>query len=62
MSSSTGGGRILDPKDADALIEQGKDSQKRREEAMKRRREEDEAQKMAEDAGTVSQGRRGRGL
>ncbi len=69
MADAPKGGPIVKTEDLDALIKQGESSQQRREEAMtKRQREEektkkaDEMQKLAEDAGTVSQQNRGKGV
>jgi hypothetical protein len=63
------GGRIVNPSDIDALINQGNSSQQRRQEPIDRRkREADEQQKiedmkkLAEDTGTISQQKRGKGI
>jgi len=62
------GGKIVETKDIDALIQQGEESRKAREAAMERRRQEEaakqkeeEMKKLTEDAGTVSQEVRGKG-
>ncbi|KAK2053483.1 hypothetical protein LY76DRAFT_597804 [Colletotrichum caudatum] len=62
MSDNKKGGKILDPKDADLLIDRGSDSQRRREEASKKRQKAEEAEKMTQDAGTDSQRRRNKGI
>ncbi|KPM42932.1 hypothetical protein AK830_g3599 [Neonectria ditissima] len=59
---SINGGKILDPRAADLMDARGKETQKRRQEAVDRRRKEEEMKKLAQDAGTISQQRRGAGL
>ncbi len=53
MSDNTRGGKIFDPKDADFLESQGKESQQRR--------KDEDAKKLMEKAGKESQERRGKG-
>jgi hypothetical protein len=54
MSNNTKAGKIFDPKDADFLNEQGKESKERRKEAMEKRQKEEEAKKLVEKAGKES--------
>ena len=61
MSDNTKGGKIIDPKDADFLNDQGKESKERRKEAVEKRRKEEEVKELAEKAGKESQERRGKG-
>jgi hypothetical protein len=63
------GGNIIDTSDIEALIKQGEESQKAREEAMEKRRKEEEdakkaeeMKKLSEDTGTSSQTARGKGV
>jgi hypothetical protein len=69
MAEERKGGPIIKTDDLDALVRQGESSQQRREQAMKKHREEEQKkqkeedmQKIVEDAGTVSQQERGRGV
>ena len=63
------GGKIIDTSDLDAVIKKGEDSQNAREAAIEKRRleeeerkKEEEIKKLSEDAGTVSQQNRGKGV
>lgn len=63
------GGRIVEPKEIDALIKQGNVAQQLRKEVIGiRKKEADEQKKLEhrkklfEDAGTLSQQKRGKGI